>query len=361
MPDFDTVSTPLVRQLAEDAGRNELRAIVQFAFLQRPLGELLRACQDAALDLIVLKGAALAETVYPRPSLRSFGDIDVLVRPEDAIRAHGVLTALGYVVEPARWAEVAAGQECEANFFQHTERGPVVVELHTKLLNNALLRRQVHWEPAGLWLRAQPARLAGQEARVLGPEDQLLHLCLHLAGHYFDAPNSLRDMVQVCAAYSVDWPLFTTLCRDANAAAIGYSGLFAAALAGASVPPAILEFLAPRWHRRVLEQMVTARVSGLDGFGAQARRFLLLWLVLDSPGARRSAVGHLFFPSQSWLHAHYYHALFDPPDRPSQNQILMRFLRHLPLGGVLYGMHMRFLLRQCRKLLVDAVRKPGRK
>ena len=365
MPDLDavlSVSTPLAHRLAEEAAREELRAIVQFAFLRRPLAELLRACADASLDLIVLKGAALAETVYPRPGLRVFGDVDVLVRLEDAPRAHALLSSLGYVVEASAWAELADGRDCEANFFRHTERGPVVIELHTDLRNNTLLRRQVQIDLAGLWERTRPACLAGGDARVLGPEDQLLHLCLHLAGHYFAAPNSLRDIAQVCAVQSVDWPLFVSLCQAAHARAIGYSGLFAAAtLLNASVPPFVLEALAPRTGRRVLESLVTRRVSDLTGSQTEALRFLLAWLVLDHPGARRSAVRHLFFPSRAWLHAHYYHDLFESPDSPAKTQLWMPLLRRLPLGGLLYGRHLVFLVHHCLRLIAGALGKPGRK
>lgn len=334
-----------------DTRQDELQALVQFAFMRRPLAELLSACAGASLEIIVLKGAALAETVYPRPSLRPFGDIDILVRPEDSGRAHALLSGLGYVAEAASWAGLRAGQTCEANFFRHTERGPVVVELHTNLLNNALLWSQVHLDLPGLWQRSRPARLAGVDALVLGPEDQLLHLCLHLAGHYFDAPKSLQDIKQVCAVQSVNWPLFVALCRKAGAASIGYGGLFAAAQQGAAVPPSVLESLAllesltPR-RRRTLETLITARVQNRAASGTEAQRFKLIWL-LGSPSARVSAVRHLFFPVRPWLHGHYYYHLTESA-----------WSRRLPLGLRLYASHLRFLFQTLGSLSRKSRRRP---
>jgi hypothetical protein len=292
--------------------------------------------------LIVLKGAALAETVYPRPSLRPFGDLDVLVRVEDTSRAHAVLSDLGYVADVDAWADLVAGRSCEANFFRDTALGPVVIELHTDLLNNALLRPQVSLDIDGLWQRSRLAYLAGRDARVLGPEDQILHLCLHLAGHYFDAPRSVRDIVQVCAVQPVNWPLCVSLCRAAHAETIGYCGLFAAACDGAVVPPFVLEALAPSRHRQILEKLVSARqkssIQAGSEAGAEAPRFLLLWLLLGSAGARFHAVRHLLFPSRAWLRAHYF---FDLAPTPSHR---------LPLGILLYGRHLRFLAAAVWKL-----------
>ena len=313
--------------------------------MRRPLAELLSACAEAALDIIVLKGAALAETVYPRPSLRPFGDIDILVRPEDAGRAYALLSGLGYAAEAVAWAGLKDGQTCESNFFRHTERGPVVIELHTNLLNNALLWSQVHLDLSGLWSRSQPACLAGVDALVLGPEDQILHLCLHLAGHYFDAPKSLQDIQQVCAVQSVDWPLFLALCRKAGAVSIGYGGLFAAAQQGAAVPPSVLEGLAPR-RRQALETLITARVQNRAALGTEAQRFRLIWL-LGSPAARFSALRHLLFPVWTWLHAHYYYEL---PESA--------WSRRLPLGFRLYASHLRFLLQTLRRLSRKLGRRP---
>jgi len=312
-----------------DAENAELQTLVQFAFLRRPFAALLSACAEADLGLIVLKGAALAETVYPSPVQRPFGDLDVLVRAEDAVRAFGLLTELGYVCDADAWAELEQGRSCEANFFRHVAPGTVVVELHTDLLNNPLLRRQVRVDIDGLWTRSRPATLAGQDARVLGPEDQLAHLCLHLAGHYFDAPKSVQDIAQVCRVQSVDWPLFGAICRDAHAKTIGYCGLFAAiSQYGTEVPAFVLHALAPRSPQRLKKLVSAPRSEPLS----EAARFRLLWRFLDRPEAKLFAVRHLLFPNRAWLHAHYF---YDLPETALD--------RRLPIGVRLYACHIKFL------------------
>jgi len=360
-------SFPLSRRLADMAAQEEIAALVQFAFFRPHLAGLLRACVETQVDLLMLKGAALAETVYPRPSLRRFGDLDVLVREADAARARTLLESLGYIADPMQWEELVRGRDCQANFFYHTDRGSVVVELHTKLINNDLFFGQVHVDDQGLWERAQPVRLAGADGWVLGLEDQILHLCLHLAGHYLAAPQSLRDIAQICSVSRVDWPLFIRLAQQAGAATACFAGLFAAArLLGTPVPPAVLDALAPRARRRRLEQIAEERaadsIGDITAVQTEHLRFPLLWHLLGSSQARGRAVWHIIFPSRHWLITHYYFDRFDQSDQsevsnrarwdPSHSRLTTRNAPHYALTFLsLYGVHWASLLRRSMSAL----------
>ena len=324
---------------------NELTALVQGLFFRPHLAALLQAAAAEGVGLIVLKGAALAETLYPRPGLRPFGDIDVLVRPEDAARARTLLEDLGYTVAPAVWEALENGADTQANFFKHTPRGVVVVELHTDLLSNGFFRGHVQLDADGLWLRARPARLADTDALVLGPEDQLLHLCLHLAGHYFFAPQSLRDIDLLCRTDALDWPQFTRLAADAHAAPLSFAALSAAAtVLETPVPDVVLSALAPRHGSRRLAHLAAARASDTSPNGASTERlrFSLLWGLLGTARARRSALRRTLLPDTRWLVTHYYHSLYNDPDAPRPRG----FTARARLYSRLYAAHLRFLARR---------------
>jgi hypothetical protein len=64
---------------------------------------LCAALAAGGIESVVLKGAALARTVYPRPGVRTFRDLDLLVRPAQREDAHRLLLTLGYrdAVPPA--------------------------------------------------------------------------------------------------------------------------------------------------------------------------------------------------------------------------------------------------------------------
>ena len=60
------------------------------------LDQVLEMLVAAQIDAVVLKGMALALSVYERPGLRWFADADLWVRSEDHERALAVLLAAGW-------------------------------------------------------------------------------------------------------------------------------------------------------------------------------------------------------------------------------------------------------------------------
>ena len=63
---------------------------------ERKLLRLADAFDDAGIEYAILKGPALAHTVYREPCLRAFGDLDLLVRSQDYNRASALLTRIGH-------------------------------------------------------------------------------------------------------------------------------------------------------------------------------------------------------------------------------------------------------------------------
>jgi len=57
---------------------------------------ILKALSDANVEVIVLKGAALAETVYQNIAFRPFRDIDLLIHKRDLFRVEAEISKFGY-------------------------------------------------------------------------------------------------------------------------------------------------------------------------------------------------------------------------------------------------------------------------
>jgi len=55
---------------------------VRHSFIRSELLPFIRCCRQAGLDLIIFKGFYLAEFVYKNPSQRHYGDVDLLIKPE---------------------------------------------------------------------------------------------------------------------------------------------------------------------------------------------------------------------------------------------------------------------------------------
>lgn len=138
----------------------------------------------------VLKGAAFAHLDYPDPSLRSFADVDLLVRPEQYDTAVCALTKAGFV---RKFREVRAG------FDQRFGKGAC---LTGKNGHEVDLHRTFVMGPFGLtldledvWASTERFEIAGRHFEALDADQRFLHACYHAAiGNARTRLGPLRDL-----------------------------------------------------------------------------------------------------------------------------------------------------------------------
>ncbi len=167
------------------------------------LEQVLRYMADVGIDVILLKGAALAQAVYANLALRPMCDFDLLVYEGDVDRALGVLAGLGY---ERPYGEFRPGfirafrNQILVRRTDDDEARPI--EIHWRLISPLYYQRAI---PTGwLWRTAQLERLGDVSVRILSPEAQILHLCGHLLQHGGCERASLRqlyDLAEVVTLY----------------------------------------------------------------------------------------------------------------------------------------------------------------
>jgi hypothetical protein len=139
----------------------------------RWLGEVLGA---AGVDYVVVKGPVLSELAYPRPDLRPYGDLDVLVSRSALRPAVEALLAAGAVLVDRNWPLASAQQRAELSL--RTPTG-FALDLHWHLINHPAERARFRLNPAEMLERRVNRTLGGVVVPCLDDEDQLLHLALH--------------------------------------------------------------------------------------------------------------------------------------------------------------------------------------
>ena len=72
------------------------QTLAQNTLMYRELERILEALDEASIPVIVLKGAALAATVYEDIGLRPMGDLDLLVKRENLDRAAETIKTVGF-------------------------------------------------------------------------------------------------------------------------------------------------------------------------------------------------------------------------------------------------------------------------
>jgi hypothetical protein len=173
---------------ARDGLAGHLRQhLVRESMKHRELVRLLGAFDAANIDVLLLKGAGLAYTVYPEPHLRPRDDTDLLLRTADLDRAADTLSGCGYVRVDEPDAELASTQR----HFTATDAGGLrhIVDLHWRIAIPRVFADAMAFDE--LWSRAIPVPSLRVSSRTCSVADALLVACLHRVAHHRDAPDLL--------------------------------------------------------------------------------------------------------------------------------------------------------------------------
>ena len=220
------------RRATHGSFRESLNAIVRQAAARelpaaRQLSVICDAARGAGIDLLLLKGAALAYTHYSKPWLRPRNDVDLFVRVADLARAEAVLVSLGYRREPEADAELWTGQR---HYAKATAAASVHVDLHWRVANPLAFAHVLTFDE--VWPRSVEVPTPGPIARTLSPPDALLLACVHRVAHHRDRVSLLWlwDIHLLASGLSDDgWRHFVDVAASSRMQAVCARGL---ALAG---------------------------------------------------------------------------------------------------------------------------------
>ncbi|MDZ4132324.1 MAG: nucleotidyltransferase family protein, partial [Dethiobacteria bacterium] len=140
--------------------------------LYRQLLDTVALFNRSGLEVILLKGAHLAEAVYGNIALRSMSDVDLLVRQGDLKKVHQLLVSDGYSFAHD---DVLSNTKHLAPY--RNDKG-VYLEIHFHIADPPYADRI---KIDQMWNRARADRFQGVDVLTLSHEDLYLHLCLHSA------------------------------------------------------------------------------------------------------------------------------------------------------------------------------------
>jgi len=178
--------------------------------LLNELNKVLKAFNETGIDVIVLKGAALAQTVYPDIALRPMGDMDLLVKKENLEKAEKLLADLGY--------DKFIKKDSKRHPFHNTylrivNEESFVIEIHWNLV------RKIFYTNINLnelWVDAIPTDSLGTKVLRLSPLHSLLYLCWHGSHHSFKRLLWLCDIAQIIKINErdINWDLVDQTSRE---------------------------------------------------------------------------------------------------------------------------------------------------
>jgi|Deesub1362A_J573_1020465.scaffolds.fasta_scaffold00985_5 hypothetical protein len=213
----------------------------------KELYQIIQILESKKIDVVVLKGAALARDIYKNVALRPFGDVDLLIKADRVEEACQCLEDLGYKKNFNREFNVLFGYDFPfIKFFAHQS---LPVELHWNVINLDLTT--FSFDVDEIWREGKvEIRMNGTKMYVMKPEYCLVHLAIHLSSvkHHFEKLIWLNDISALCYRYKkdFDWNLVVDIASRFQAKTCTYiSLLLANNLFSATVPLQTLERLRP--------------------------------------------------------------------------------------------------------------------
>jgi hypothetical protein len=191
-------------------------AVARNLQLANELVSLAAQFEARGIELIPLKGPALAMQAYGDLSARAFLDLDVVVSRSQAHEAVRALNEIGYSVVPHSDGELSTDFMCSTLYrrltFETTFSRP------TGLRNQPEFLVDLHWEVAPphmlsfefdyLLENCTSTELCGHQMRCLRPEVLLVVLCAHGTKHRWAEMKWIVDVAELIARTpELDWDL----------------------------------------------------------------------------------------------------------------------------------------------------------
>jgi hypothetical protein len=264
---------------------------------------VLEAITEEHVSVMVLKGADIATTLYRRPELRHYSDVDLMVQPENLAATIAVFERLGYHYHQEYRFETVSKQRAAFVYVKEVAAGYLVFEIHTSPHSNEM---GVSFDTAQIWARARPITIEGINVCGMGLEDLLIYLCWHFRSHSFSRLIWLYDitMVLLRCSDSMDWNLVRNIARKQGLmSTVYFCILWCQQVFHISLPEYIhiQRFAPPAFIQRLITHFVGDDLTLLLQVSAHHERKLLQRLMVDNKPALCLVLMRASFPSPTHL------------------------------------------------------------
>lgn len=245
-------------------------------------------------DIVAIpyKGPVLATTVYGNLALRVFGDLDLLLRPADILRAKVLLGTRGYRSEHLMAPAIEASL-VNSRMYYHLAlvraQPAMLVELHWK----TDAEFPVESPDDAWWSNLTTTGFHGRRVRCFSPPELVLVLCLHGSKHFWTSLGWLVDIAELIRQEpALDWVWIISRAERLRAGRRLAFGLhLLRSLLEVELPAQLLNWLASQPEAKGL---ANATIPGLlDPFAQEPGAFRRLQLNFALYESGRQRLRHL--------------------------------------------------------------------
>jgi len=285
----------------------------------------MNALKSAGVDVMVLKGAYLADALYKDIALRQFSDIDLLIKEEDGEKSVEALKNIGFEADEndAIIQKYTDGQYSFIHYPHMVFQG-ISVELHVRLHDE---NERYQLLPDKIRQHAETYTLQGVEVNVQDLNDLLIFICVHLHKHFVFGHlqfTSFNDIVNILEVNNtkLEWDTLTGRCKEYDCEGIVFRYLLLAhKYYHAPVPDNIVQqnkiylrkkdeelFLKYLVGEEVISNSVVSQfrnIKHIDGFFNKTKSFLYIVFppkkyMVKSCDIKHPQVYWLYYPIRHW-------------------------------------------------------------
>ncbi|MBI9089250.1 MAG: nucleotidyltransferase family protein [Desulfobacterium sp.] len=172
--------------------------------LSASLIKLVNLLKKNNITVVPFKGPVQAQILYKDPGLRSFSDLDILVKREDAVNARNLLFQNGFTTDIIIPDNQLIKYLAKENFFTLISRsGSIVIDLHWEMTGRySLYPLYLEDLPGSL----ENAKLVDINILSLSCEDMLIQLCIHGTSHCWDKLEMVCSVAEIVKSNRIkDW------------------------------------------------------------------------------------------------------------------------------------------------------------
>ncbi|SRR6266446_9559345 len=219
-----------IRQSLADRRRAQIFLTMR---LTAELFRILEIFTAEGISALAIKGPVLAVQAYADSAMRSYGDVDLLVRQQDIRRATELMCAAGFTPEVPLSA-IDAGKIPGQYLFSKPD-SKLVVELHNDYTLRYFPRRLPLEE---FFARQIRVKLDASEVPAPSVEDELVLMCIHGAKHFWERLMWIADVAGLLTRQTgIDWERVADSAKAVGAERMLHTGIrLASGLLKAQLP-----------------------------------------------------------------------------------------------------------------------------
>jgi|GEM_PF-579003 len=174
--------------------------------------ELLRIItllKENNIEALAFKGPVLAQMAYGDITLRQYGDLDILIRPDDLYKGVEILEQNGYTsAYPLNKQQFKSYSDIAHDYALINQKNDILVELHWRLLSDEFM---VDIDTIDFFKDTTPLMIHAKVLNTLQLEELIIYLCIHGAKHQWERLEWLVDIAYLTHTQSINWKRLSNL------------------------------------------------------------------------------------------------------------------------------------------------------